>query len=144
MQYFLTRQFIVAILLVVFASIAAPVMADSNSPVTPPKLVTLAPISLSPELREKYSEQTKLVKVKAAIAADGIITGDIKVVVGSGDEAFDQAVIEALQKSVFTPAYTSDNKAVACSIILPLHVNVEKYQPEEETTSETEQTKAEQ
>lgn len=141
MQYFLKRQFIIGILLLVLAGMAVPVMADNNPPVIPPKLITLAPISLSPELREKYSEQTKLVKVKATVAADGVIAGEIKIIAGSGDDAFDQAVAEALQKSVFTPAYTSDNKAVACSIILPLTVNVEKYQPEEAVTSETEQPK---
>lgn len=142
MQYFLKRQVIVGILLLVLAGIAVPVMADNNSPVIPPKLITLAPISLSPELWEKYSEQTKLVKVKATVAADGIIAGEIKIIAGSGEEAFDQAVIAALQKSVFTPAYTGAKEAVTCSIILPLTINVEKYQPEEEIISEPEQTPA--
>ncbi|WP_371381021.1 TonB family protein [Sporomusa aerivorans] len=142
MKYCLRKQAIAAVLLLLLIGLTIPVMASSNVPVTPPGISTLAPISLSPELREKYSEQTKLVKVKATVAADGIIEGDVKVVLSSGDAAFDQAVVEALQKSVFTPAYTGDNQAVACSIILPLNVNVEKYVPEEEVTGETEQTKA--
>lgn len=143
MQYFLKRQlFIIGFLLLMLTGMAAPAMAGNNSPVIPPKLITLAPISLSPELREKYSEQTKMVRVKATVATDGVIAGEIKIIVSSGDAAFDQTVIEALQQSVFTPAYTSDNKAVACSIILPLTVNVEKYLPEEEVHSDSGQTQA--
>ncbi|CQR74436.1 Gram-negative bacterial tonB protein [Sporomusa ovata DSM 2662] len=140
MKYFSKTQLIIATILLLVIGIAVPAMANNNSTMTPPKIITLAPISLSPEMREKYSEQTILVKVKATIAEAGTIDGDIKIITSSGDEAFDQAVIESIQKSVFSPAYSSDNKAVACSILLPLHINVEKYLPEEQVSHETVQT----
>ncbi|WP_255451364.1 energy transducer TonB [Sporomusa sp. KB1] len=129
-------RLIIATILLLVIGIAVPAMASTNSTMTPPKIITLAPISLSPEMREKYSEQTILVKVKATIAEAGTIASDIKIITGSGDEAFDQAVIESVKQSVFSPAYTSDHQAVASSFILPLQVKVEKYLPEEPITNE--------
>lgn len=136
MKYFTKMQLLIAGLLVILISLAVPVMANNNSPVTPPKIISLAPVSLSDDLREKYSEQTILVKVKATVSAIGIIDSDIRIITSSGDALFDQAVIDSMQQSVFSPAYTSDNQAVACSILFPLQVNVEKYVPEEQVNNE--------
>lgn len=122
MKYFPKMQLLIAGFLVILISLAAPVMANNNSPVTPPKIISLAPVSLSDELREKYSEQTILVKVKATVSAIGIIDSDIKIVTSSGDVLFDQAVIDSMKQSVFSPAYTSDNQAVACSILFPFRL----------------------
>ncbi len=126
--------FSLALLLVVMLAIAVPVMAKANAAVTPPQIITLAPVSLTPELQEKYSEKTLLVKLKATIFESGT-AGNIEIIISSGDEALDQAAIESLQQSVFRPAYASDSQAVACTIVLPLNVRVEKYQPEEPASS---------
>lgn len=137
MKYVQRIAMIVAVVLVSVMGMTTPVMANPSSATTPPQLITLAPISLSTEMREKYSEQSILVKVKATILETGIIGGDIKVVTSSGDESFDKSVTDAIQQSVFNPAYSSDHKAIACSFVLPLHVKVEKYLPEAEVSKET-------
>jgi TonB family protein len=116
-------------------AMSVPVMAKDNAAITPPQIITLAPVSLSPELREKYSEKTILVKLRATISESGTTVGDIKIITSSGDEFFDQAAIDSLKQSVFRPAYASDYQAVACTIVLPLNVNVEKYLPEEPASS---------
>ncbi|CQR73874.1 Gram-negative bacterial tonB protein [Sporomusa ovata DSM 2662] len=136
MKYTPKMRVMMAVIVLAIVGMAVPVMANGNSSVTPPQIITLAPISLSAEMREKYSEQTVLVKVKATVSELGIIDGDIKIITSSGDEAFDQAVTDSLKKSVFRPAFNSDNKAVACSIIFPLQVKVEKYLPEEKVSNE--------
>ncbi len=131
MKSFKKIQLVLSILFVMMVVMAVPVMAqDHSTGITPPGIIRLAPVSLSPELREKYSEQTILVKLKATITESGTTADDIQVVTSSNDAAFDQAVIESLKQSVFSPAY-KDHQAVACTIVLPLHVKVEKYLPEE-------------
>lgn len=90
MMYFSKMRLIIAAILLLVIGIAVPAMASNNATMTPPKIITLAPISLSPEMREKYSEQTILVKVKATIAEAGTIDSDIKIITSSGDEAFDR------------------------------------------------------
>lgn len=125
-----------AFLLVLLALLSLPALAKEPAPLTPPAIVKLATIELSPELREKYSEQTVLVKVRTAISEAGLPDGELTVVTSSGDEAFDQAVIAAVKQSVFSPAYTAEHKAVASVVVLPMHVKVEKYVPEEPAASE--------
>lgn len=120
-----------AFLLVLLTLLSLPALAKEPVPLTPPAIVKLATIGLSPELREKYSEQTVLVKVRTAISEAGLPDGELTVVTSSGDEAFDQAVIAAVKQSVFSPAYTAEHKAVASVVVLPMHVKVEKYVPEE-------------
>ncbi len=108
-----------------------PAMAqERSSAMTPPQIVTLETVKLSPELQEKFSEQTVVVKLKATISASGTVAGQIAVISGSGDDALDQAAIAALQQSVFRPAYAGE-EAVACTVVMPLHIKVEKYLPEE-------------
>ena len=136
MKYFLKRQLLIAGFLVILISLTVPVMANNPSPMTPPKIISLAPVSLSDDLREKYSEQTIQVKVKVTVSATGIIDSDIKIITSSGDALFDQAVIDSMKQYVFSPAYTGDNQAVACSILFPLQVNVEKYVPDEQVNNE--------
>ena len=135
MKFFKKVRFSLGLLLVVMLAMAAPVMAKANAAVTPPQIVTLAPVSLTPELQEKYSEKTVLVKLKATIFESGT-AGNIEIIISSGDEALDQAAIESLERSVFRPAYASDSQAVACTVVLPLNVRVEKYQPEEPASSQ--------
>jgi len=137
MKYIQKIAVMIALVLVSVMGMTVPVMAQQTSALTPPQLITLAPISLSAEMREKYSEQTVLVKVKATISETGIVGSDIKTLVSSGDESFDKSVIDSIQHSVFNPAYNSDHQAVECSIVLPLNVKVEKYLPEEEVTTKT-------
>lgn len=132
MKYIQKITVILAVVVVSVLGMVVPAMANQSSAITPPQLITLAPISLSAEMREKYSEQTVLVKVKATIAATGIIGSDMKIITSSGEESFDKSVMESIQHSVFNPAYNSDQQGVECSIVLPLHVKVEKYLPEEE------------
>lgn len=131
MNYIHKIRFITAVMLLMMAALSVPAMAQdlSGTPATPPRIVTLEPVTLTPELTEKYSEQTVLVKIKASISESGAIDRNVQIVQSSGDAAFDQAVIDSLQKSVFTPAYTKDRQAVASTIILPLTVKVEKYVP---------------
>ena len=128
-------QVVLVILFVMMMVMAIPVMAqDHSSGITPPRIISLAPVSLSPELREKYSEQTILVKLKATITESGTTADDIQIITSSNDAAFDQAVIDSLKQSVFSPAY-KDHQAIACTILLPLHVKVEKYLPEDPASS---------
>lgn len=132
MKYIQKITVILAVVVVSVLGMAVPGMANQSPAITPPQLITLAPISLSAEMREKYSEQTVLVKVKATILETGIVGSDMKIITSSGAESFDKSVMESIQTSVFNPAYNSDHKGVECSIVLPLHVKVEKYLPEEE------------
>lgn len=138
MKYIQKVQWFIAVLLfaIMGLGVAGPAMAQAKEPVTPPKIITLAPVGLTPELREKYSEQTILVRIKATITETGTLDNNIQVITSSGDAAFDQAVIDSIQQSVFTPAYTSDQQAIASSIVLPLNVKVEKYLPEEEAVNQ--------
>lgn len=128
-----------AFLLVLLTLLSLPALAKEPAPLTPPAIVKLATIGLSPELREKYSEQTVLVKVRTAISEAGLPDGELTVVTSSGDEAFDRAVITAVKQSVFSPAYTAEHKAVASVVVLPMHVKVEKYVPEEPAAPESPQ-----
>lgn len=130
----------VAFLLALLVVMSLPAMAKEPAALTPPTIVKLAPVGLSPELREKYSEQTVVVKIRTAIAETGLPAGDLTVVASSGDAAFDQAVVAAVGQSIFSPAYTADHKAVASVIVLPMHVKVEKYVPEEPTAQEPAQS----
>lgn len=125
-----------AVLIWVMMVMAGPVLAQERSNLTPPKIVSLQPIALSTELQQKYSEQTVPVKVRINIAETGLLSGEVSILDSSGDEAFDKAVVESIQKSVFTPAYTPAHQPVACAIVLPLHIKVEKYVPEEPTIEE--------
>lgn len=125
-----------ALLLALLAVLSMPVMAEEPAALTPPAIVKLAPVGLSPELREKYSEQTVVVKVRTKILETGLPDGELTVIASSGDAAFDQAVVTAIGQSVFSPAYTADHKAVASVIVLPMHVKVEKYVPEEAVVQE--------
>ncbi|QDR82972.1 energy transducer TonB [Sporomusa termitida] len=138
MKYIQKVKWFVAVLLfaVMGLGMTMPAMAQGQDPVTPPKIVTLAPVGLTSELREKYSEQTILVRIKATITETGTMDSNIQVITSSGDAAFDQAVIDSIQQSVFTPAYTGDQQAIASSIVLPLNIKVEKYLPEEEAVSQ--------
>lgn len=111
-------------------------LAKDKAQMTPPQIITLAAISLPPDMKEKYAEQAVPVKIKATVSELGTVDGDVQIITSSGDAAFDNAVIESIKKSVFSPAY-SDNTAVSCSIVLPLHVKVEKNMPEEQVGNET-------
>nr|WP_255711581.1 TonB family protein [Pelosinus baikalensis] len=111
-------------------------LAKDKAQMTPPQIITLAAISLPLEMKEKYAEQTVPVKIKATVSELGTVDGDVQIITSSGDAAFDNAVIESIKKSMFSPAY-SDNTAVSCSIVLPLHVKVEKNIPEEQVGNET-------
>lgn len=139
MKYLPKMQLITALMLLILMSLSVPAMAKGQTPATPPRIVTLAPIALTPELTGKYSEQTVLVKIKATILETGTMDSNVQVITSSGDPAFDQAVIDSLQKSVFTPAYTEDRQAIASSIVLPLNVKVEKYVPVEPPVSQPDQ-----
>lgn len=130
---------IAAFLLVLLTLLSFPALAKEPAPLTPPAIVKLAPVGLSPELREKYSEQTVVVKVRITISEAGLPEGELTVVTSSGDETFDQAVITAVKQSVFSPAYTAEHKAVASVVVLPMHVKVEKYVPEESAAPEAPQ-----
>lgn len=129
-----------AFLLAMLVVLSLPALAQEPVPLTPPTIVKLATVGLSPELREKYSEQTVVVKVRTAISEAGLPDGELTVVTSSGDESFDQAVVTAVKQSVFSPAYTADHKAVASVVVLPMHVKVEKYVPEEPTVPEPSQS----
>lgn len=131
-----TAAFLLALLVV----LSLPALAKEPAPLTPPAIVKLATVELSTELREKYSEQTVMVKVRTAISEAGLPDGELTVVTSSGDAAFDQAVVTAVKQSVFSPAYTADHKAVASVVVLPMHVKVEKYVPEEPAVPETAQS----
>ena len=130
---------VAAFLLALLVVLSLPVMAKEPAALTPPAIVKLAPVGLSPELREKYSEQTVVVKVRITISEAGLPDGELTVVTSSGDETFDQAVITAVKQSVFSPAYTAEHKAVASVVVLPMHVKVEKYVPEESAAPEAPQ-----
>ncbi len=120
-----------AFLLVLLIVLSLPAMAKEPAALTPPAIVKLASVGLSPELREKYSEQTVVVKVKMVISEAGLPNGELTVIASSGDAAFDQAVVTAIGQSAFSPAYTAEHKAITSVIVLPMHVKVEKYVPEE-------------
>ncbi len=128
-------QCIVVMMVLLIAGMSVTALAKEKAQVTPPQIITLAEISLPQDVKEKYAEQTVAVKVKATISVYGTIDGEVKIVTSSGDAAFDNAVIESIQKSVFSPAY-SDTTAIASSIILPLHVKVEKNILEEQVNNE--------
>lgn len=130
---------VAAFLLALLVVLSLPVMAKEPAPLTPPAIVKLAPVGLSPELREKYSEQTVVVKVRITISEAGLPDGELTVVTSSGDETFDQAVITAVKQSVFSPAYTAEHKAIASVVVLPMYVKVEKYVPEESAAPEAPQ-----
>lgn len=122
---------VMAVTIWIMMVMVAPVVAQEKSNLTPPKIISLGPVTLSTELQKKYSEQTVPVKVRVNIAESGSLKGEVTIVAGSGDEAFDQAVVESVHQSVFAPAYTPEHQPVACAIVLPLHIKVEKYVPEE-------------
>jgi len=128
-------QFIVVLMLLLTTGMSVTAFAKDKSQVTPPQIITLAAISLPQDMKEKYAEQTVPVKVKATISVNGTVDGEVKIITSSGDAAFDNAVIESIQKSVFSPAY-SDTTAISSSIILPLHVKVEKVIPEEQVNGD--------
>lgn len=142
MKYRFRWQWLAAVMLMVLLGTAVPVLGHASAPVTPPKIDSLAPVALTPELQEKYSEQTVTVKIKATITESGTVDSNIQVITGSGDAVFDQAVMDSIRNSVFTPAHTGDGQAVASSVVLPLSVKVEKYAPEEPATTESGQEPA--
>ncbi|AJQ26627.1 TonB domain-containing protein [Pelosinus fermentans JBW45] len=128
-------RFIVVLMLLLTTGMSVSALAKDKPQVTPPQIITLAAISLPQDVKEKYAEQTVAVKVKATISVYGTVDGEVKIITSSGDAAFDNAVIESIQKSVFSPAY-SDTTAISSSILLPLHVKVEKIIPEEQANGE--------
>jgi TonB family protein len=128
--------FIMAFTLLLTIGIPFSALAKEKAQMTPPQIITLAAVSLPPDIKEKYAEQTVLVKIKATVSEYGTVDGDVQIITSSGATAFDNAVAESVKKSVFTPAY-SDNTAVSCSILLPLHVKVEKNIQEEQEGNET-------
>ncbi|MCC5468024.1 TonB family protein [Pelosinus baikalensis] len=128
--------FIMAFTLLLIMGMSFSALAKDKAQMTPPQIITLAAISLPLEMKEKYAEQTVPVKIKATVSELGTVDGDVQIITSSGDAAFDNAVIESIKKSMFSPAY-SDNTAVSCSIVLPLHVKVEKNIPEEQVGNET-------
>nr|WP_092073023.1 energy transducer TonB [Dendrosporobacter quercicolus]NSL48805.1 energy transducer TonB [Dendrosporobacter quercicolus DSM 1736]SDM53023.1 TonB protein C-terminal [Dendrosporobacter quercicolus] len=142
MKYFPKMQRITVVMLLILMGLSVPALAKDQTPATPPRILSLAPIALTPELTGKYSEQTVLVKIKATILDTGTMDSNVEVITSSGDPAFDQAVIDSLQKSVFTPAYTEDRQAISSSIVLPLNVKVEKYVPVEPPARQPDQENA--
>ncbi|WP_378956853.1 energy transducer TonB [Pelosinus sp. sgz500959] len=118
-------------LLLLMTGMSVSALAQENTQMTPPRIITLATLSLSPELQDKYAEQTLLVKIKATVSEYGAADGDVQIMTSSGDIAFDNAVIALVKESEFSPAYRG-NTAVSSSILLPLHVKVEKNIPEEQ------------
>ncbi|SFM02685.1 energy transducer TonB [Pelosinus propionicus] len=128
-------QLIMVLMLLLTTGMSVSALAKEKPQMTPPQIITLAAISLPQDVKEKFAEQTVSVKVKATISVSGSIDGDVQIITSSGDAAFDAAVMESIQRSVFTPAY-SDTTAVSSSIILPLHVKVEKSIPEEQANGE--------
>lgn len=128
-------QLIMVLMLLLTTGMSVSALAKEKPQMTPPQIITLAAISLPQDVKEKFAEQTVSVKVKATISISGSIDGDVQIITSSGDAAFDAAVMESIQRSVFTPAY-SDTTAVSSSIILPLHVKVEKSIPEEQANGE--------
>ncbi len=128
-------RLIVVLMLLLTTGMSVSVLAKDKPQMTPPKIITLAAISLPQDVKEKFAEQTVSVKVKATISVYGTVDGEVKIITSSGDAAFDNAVIESIQKSVFSPAY-SDTTAVSSSILLPFNVKVEKIIPEEQANGE--------
>jgi TonB family protein len=127
--------FIVVFTLLLTVGMSFSALAKEKAQMTPPQIVTLEAVSLPADVKEKYAEQTVLVKVKATVSEYGTVDGDVQIITSSGDKDFDNAVIESVKKSIFTPA-RRDNTLVSCSILLPLHVKVEKNIPEEQEGNE--------
>lgn len=127
--------FIITFTLLLIMGMSFSALAQEKAQITPPQIITLAAISLPTDMQEKYAEQIVLVKIKATVSDYGTVNDDVLILTSSGDIAFDTAVVESVKKSVFSPAY-SDNTAISSSIVLPLHVKVEKYIPEEQASNE--------
>lgn len=138
MKYRFRWQWFVAVMIIaLMLNTAVPVLGHASSPVSPPKIDRLTPVVLTPNLQEKYSEQVMTLKIKATITESGTVENNIQVITSSGDTAFDQAVIDSIRNSVFTPAHDDAGQAVVSSVILPLSVNVEKYVPEKPAATES-------
>lgn len=130
-------RFIMVLTLFLTMGMSFSALANDKPQMTPPHIITLAAISLPPDVREKYAEQIVPVKIKATISEYGTVDGDVQIVTSSGDAAFDNAVIESIKQSVFSPAY-SNTTAISSSVTLPMQVKVEKNIQEEQPSNEIE------
>jgi TonB family protein len=106
-------------------------VAKENGNSIPPKLVTMAPITVAAEINEKYAGQVLRVTLRISLSDGGAVQEEMKIIEGSGEDLIDQAVISAVKNSTFLPAYR-DGKAISSSIILPLQVEVKNDVPQEE------------
>lgn len=128
-------RFIMVLTLLLTMGMSFSALANDKPQMTPPRIITLAAISLPPDMKEKYAEQIVPVKIKATISEYGTVGGDVQIITSSGDAAFDNAVIESIKQSAFSPAY-SDTTAISSSVILPLQVKVGKNIQEEQPSNE--------
>ena len=108
-------------------------LAQENGKAVPPQLVNLAPIAFAPEITEAYGDQVVEVRLQIRLSEEGIVQQVLEVAQSSGSVTLDQAVISAVEDSVFRPAYL-DGKAIECSVILPLHIKIEREEPPQESS----------
>jgi TonB family protein len=133
-------RFIMVLALLLTMGMSFSALANDKPQMTPPHIITLAAIYLPPDVREKYAEQIVPVKIKATISENGTVDGDVEIITSSGDAAFDNAVIESIKQSAFSPAY-SDTTAVSSSVTIPLQVKVEKNIQEDSQAMNTANSK---
>lgn len=108
-------------------------LAQENGKAVPPQLVNLAPIAFAPEITEAYGDQVVEVRLQIRLSEEGIVQEELEVAQSSGSVALDQAVVSAVKNSVFRPAYL-DGKAIASSVLLPLHIKIEREAPPQESS----------
>jgi TonB family protein len=110
------------LLLVGMPALAA---ANEKEAIVAPKLIHLPPIAFSEAISTEYAGQTVRVALRISLSDSGAVNGDeVSVIVSSGNDGIDQAVISAVKGAIFSPAY-QEGRAIPITIRLPLQVEVQ-------------------
>lgn len=113
-------------MLVLLLLLVAPALAgaEKQGTIIAPKLIQLPPVAFSETINTEYAGRKVYVKLKIRLSESGAVSEDgIKILESSGNDAIDQAVIDAVKGASFSPAY-KDGVAVSAAILFPLQIQV--------------------
>lgn len=126
------RLVFVVTLLLFAITLPLAVLAEENTEpsknAVPGRLVSYF-VYFPPEIKEKYSDQTFLVRLRVVVSEYGTVK-EVNVKESSGYSDLDDVIVESAKDFIYTPAY-SNGKPTGAAYLLPLKFTVPK--PEQES-----------